>query len=351
MLQNEFYIHRCLQLAAKAVGRVAPNPMVGSVLVYNNTIIGEGWHEQYGQAHAEVNCINSVAEHNKPFIKHATLYVSLEPCNHFGKTPPCSHLIVQQQIKKVLIGCTDSFDLVNGSGIAYLRQHGVDVQVGIIEQACKEINKRFFTFHQQKKPFVWLKWAQTQNGFIGNTANKRLLISNELTQKLVHQFRSNEAAILVGANTIVKDNPLLNNRLFGNKQPIKIVIAGNRVLPNDTAVFKNNTPTIIFTKQQQQTIIHPTVTIKLLNNHISVLQQVMQYCYNHGIQSILVEGGAYTLQQFINENLWNEAVIITNQQMHINDGIKAPTLVNALPTQKINLLNDSVQFYKNNLFV
>jgi diaminohydroxyphosphoribosylaminopyrimidine deaminase / 5-amino-6-(5-phosphoribosylamino)uracil reductase len=347
MNKHKIYIQRCLQLAALGMGYVAPNPMVGSVLVYNDIIIGEGWHKQYGEAHAEVNCIKSVKDEHKSLIPLSTLYVSLEPCNHFGKTPPCSHLIVEQGIKKVVVGCKDSFKLVNGSGIQFLRQHGVEVIENVLEQECKELNKRFFYFHQYQKPFVLLKWAATNNGFIGNNNNERLLISNELSQKLVHQFRSNEAAILVGANTIIKDNPQLNNRFFGIKQPIKLVIANNTILLENTSIFNYATTTIIFTKQPQFSS-NSNIEFVQLNNNTTVVQQVMEYCFLNNIQSVLVEGGASTLQYFIDENCWNEAAVITNNTLNINDGVKAPELKNNVFIKKIQLHNDCIQFFKNN---
>ncbi|MBC7652095.1 MAG: bifunctional diaminohydroxyphosphoribosylaminopyrimidine deaminase/5-amino-6-(5-phosphoribosylamino)uracil reductase RibD, partial [Deinococcales bacterium] len=192
---------RCLELAASGKGNVAPNPMVGSVLVHNNTIIGEGYHQQYGQAHAEVNCINSVLEADKYLISKSTLYVSLEPCSHFGKTPPCSNLIIASGIKKVVVGCRDSYVEVNGKGIEKLRQNGIDVTVGVLEDDCKNLNKRFFTFHIQKRPYIILKWAETANSKIAGNTNERLLISNDFSNRLVHKWRHEEAAILVGTNT------------------------------------------------------------------------------------------------------------------------------------------------------
>ncbi|MBC7722390.1 MAG: bifunctional diaminohydroxyphosphoribosylaminopyrimidine deaminase/5-amino-6-(5-phosphoribosylamino)uracil reductase RibD, partial [Pedobacter sp.] len=212
---------RCLELAVLGKGNVAPNPMVGSVLVHEGRIIGEGYHQLYGQPHAEVNCINSVAENDKYLIPQSTLYVSLEPCSHFGKTPPCSDLIIKHDIKKVVVGCRDSYEEVNGKGIENLQQNGVEVVLGILENDCKNLNKRFFTFHTKKRPFIILKWAETANGKIASNTNERLLISNDFSNRVVHKWRSEEGAILVGTKTASLDNPSLNNRLWHGKNPIR----------------------------------------------------------------------------------------------------------------------------------
>ncbi|HVF98165.1 MAG TPA: bifunctional diaminohydroxyphosphoribosylaminopyrimidine deaminase/5-amino-6-(5-phosphoribosylamino)uracil reductase RibD, partial [Flavisolibacter sp.] len=216
---HEIYMQRCLQLAGLATGNVAPNPVVGSVLVYNDRVIGEGYHKQFGQAHAEVDCIASVLEEDKPLINQSVLYVTLEPCAHFGKTPPCANLIIQEKIPKVVVGCRDPFLQVNGKGIEKLRAAGVDVTVGILEEDCKSLNKRFFVFHTQHRPFVVLKWAQSGNQKIGGADGKRIFISNDYTARLVHKWRSEEATILVGTNTAFYDNPRLDTRLWPGNNP------------------------------------------------------------------------------------------------------------------------------------
>ena len=220
MNSDEKYISRCLQLAKLGAGNVAPNPMVGAVLVHNHIIIGEGYHKQFGEAHAEVNCINSVIAEQKSLIEKSTMFVSLEPCSHFGKTPPCSNLIIQQKIKKVVIGCRDIYEEVDGKGIERLRNAGVEVVTGILENESKELNKRFFTFHQQKRPYIILKWVQSANGKIGSE-NERIFISNNYSNRLVHKWRSEEAAILVGKNTVLIDDPALTTRLWKGKKSCK----------------------------------------------------------------------------------------------------------------------------------
>ena len=234
---------RCLQLAQLGAGNVAPNPMVGAVLVYEEKIIGEGYHRKYGEAHAEVNCINSVKESNRELIEKSTLYVSLEPCSHYGKTPPCSDLIIQNKIKKVVIGCQDIYKEVSGKGILKLRNAGVEVISGVLEKESVDLNKRFFTFHQKFRPYIILKWAQTANTKIGST-NERILISNEYTNRLVHKWRSEEAAVLVGTNTAVQDDPFLTTRLWKGKNPVRIVIDKELKLPPSLNIFDTNSQTI-----------------------------------------------------------------------------------------------------------
>ncbi len=354
MYNHETYMQRCIQLAKLGTGNVAPNPMVGAVLVYENEIIGEGYHMQYGQAHAEVNCINSVPGKFKAQIANATLYVSLEPCAHFGKTPPCSNLIIQQQIKNVVIGCRDSFKQVNGKGIEQLKAAGVDVVVDVLKEECIELNQRFFTFHNSRRPYIILKFAQTADGFIGKaTPNpskggelERLLISNEFTNKLVHQWRTEEAAILVGTNTALFDNPSLTNRLWTGKNPLRLVIDTQLKLPSTLQLFNQQEKTVVFNLLKNE--INQQIEYVQLNTTDSVIQQIIQYCYSHNIQSILVEGGTRLLQSFINENLWDEARIITNEQLFVQVGIAAPKLSGSLQSST-HIFGDRIDFYTNHL--
>jgi len=343
---QELYMYRCIQLAMLGNGYVAPNPMVGAILVYNYRIIGEGYHQQYGGPHAEVNCINSVAEIDRELIAHATLYVSLEPCAHYGKTPPCVNLIIENKIPRVVIGCTDLFAKVNGKGIALLKEAGVKVFIGVLENDCIALNKRFFKFHQYQRPYIILKWAQTVNGIIGYKTTERLLITNDCTNRIVHQWRSEEAAIMVGSNTVLKDNPKLNNRLWTGNQPTRFILDRNNYIDIKSFVLDGSQKTIIFNntikKQEGVTIYH-----KLRDNE-DTLQQIMNYAYNTNVQSILVEGGATLLQLFIINNCWDEARVITNSSMYAQDGILAPSLSKSTLIKQEKILSDLISYYKPN---
>ncbi|MEO7768510.1 MAG: bifunctional diaminohydroxyphosphoribosylaminopyrimidine deaminase/5-amino-6-(5-phosphoribosylamino)uracil reductase RibD, partial [Ferruginibacter sp.] len=246
MTIHETYIHRCIELAEQGAGSVAPNPMVGAVLVYNNLIIGEGYHQQYGKAHAEVNCIKSVTNENKHLVERSTLYVSLEPCAHFGKTPPCADLIIAKNIPVVVVACRDSYEQVDGKGIRKLRAAGIEVITPVLESDALDLNKRFFTFHTRLRPYIILKWAQTANGKIGNSDGSRLMISNEITNREVHKWRSREASILVGTNTASKDNPSLTTRLWPGHHPLRLVIDKELKLPRTLSLFDGKVKTIVF---------------------------------------------------------------------------------------------------------
>jgi diaminohydroxyphosphoribosylaminopyrimidine deaminase/5-amino-6-(5-phosphoribosylamino)uracil reductase len=336
---------RCLQLAKLGEGNVAPNPMVGSVLVYENSIIGEGYHQQNGQAHAEVNCINSVAKADDHLIAQSTIYVSLEPCAHFGKTPPCSDLIIKHGIKKVVVGCTDSFKQVDGKGIEKLRLSGADVTVGVLENECRELNKRFFTFHEKKRPFIVLKWAQTTNGIIGTNGNDRLLISNDFSNRLVHRLRHQNAAILVGTNTALLDNPSLTNRLWYGKSPIRLVIDKELKLPTHLQLFNQAERTIVFNYIKQEE--RGNLTYYKLNKDADLIEEIILACYQLNIQSVLVEGGSKTLQSFIDRYLWDEAIVISNTSLIVNKGIAAPILTHHSKAKQTVLLDDTIIFFTN----
>jgi len=340
-------MQRCLDLAARGAGFVAPNPMVGAVLVYKDTIIGEGWHQQCGQAHAEVNCIASVKEGNRNFISGSTLYVSLEPCAHFGKTPPCADLIVQHEIPDVVIGCRDPFKEVDGKGIEKLQAAGVNVEVGVMEDECKELNKRFFTFHTKQRPYVVLKWAETGDGFIAPLLGKkdrRLLISNEYSNRLVHKWRSEESAILVGTNTALLDDPELTTRLWEGTSPVRLVIDKELKLPASLKIFNDRSRTIIFnTKKHEEA---GRVLYYQLNDDRRFIQQMMNALYQLKIQSVLVEGGAKLLQSLIDEGIWDEARIINNEQLIINNGLTAPVLVNAKEIAADKIFSDTIRTFR-----
>jgi len=341
---NEAYMQRCLQLAKMGAGRVQPNPMVGAVLVYDDTIIGEGFHRQYGGPHAEVNCINSVKPENRHLIQQATLYVSLEPCAHYGKTPPCSLLIIQHKIPKVVIGMQDPFASVNGKGIEQLKQAGVEIVLGVLENECKALNKRFITYHTKKRPYIILKWAQSNNGFIAGKSSDRMYISNELTNRMVHEWRSEEAAILVGRKTAIADNPALTNRYWpGKPQPIRMVIDAHANLPNHLQLLNDGQVTWVW--NQHKTVSENNVHFKQWDNKKPTLAAILEACYQENIQSILVEGGTNLLQQLIDAGLWDEARIITNTTLSISDGLKAPSLIDAKYIYSQILQNDFIEYF------
>jgi len=325
-------------------GSVAPNPMVGAVLVFENTIIGEGYHQKYGYAHAEVNCINNVAENNRHLVAKSTLYVSLEPCAHFGKTPPCADLIIKNNIPAVVIGCTDNYAEVNGKGIEKLVAAGVNVTVGVLEKEAKELNKRFFTFHTRQRPYIILKWAQSSNKKIAADSG-RTFISNEISNRLVHQWRAEEAAIMVGTNTALNDDPALTTRLYPGKNPVRIVLDMDLKLPAGLQLFDGSVTTIVFNGLRQEE--KETITFYKINKEEKIIPQLLQALYGSGIQSVLIEGGAKLLQSFIDAGLWDEARIITNTTMEIASGIDAPVLHQQRLISTQLLLNDNIDYYTN----
>lgn len=332
---------RCLQLAKLGAGYVAPNPMVGAVLVHDDTIIGEGYHKKYGEAHAEVNCINSVSDENKRLIENSIMYVSLEPCSHFGKTPPCSDLIIQQKIKRVIIGCSDIYEEVAGKGIEKLRNAGVQVVTGVLENESRDLNKRFFTFHNVKRPYIILKWAQSANAKVGSKY-ERVLISNNYSNRLVHKWRSEEAAILVGKNTILQDDPELTTRLWKGKNPTRIVIDPNLELPASSKVFNREAKTIIYNVLKSASEEnHQYVQLPKGN----FLQNMLLSLYEKNVQSVLVEGGAKTLQSFIGQDVWDEARVITNCTMILEEGIDAPEMKNFNLLGQENYFSDKIDYF------
>jgi diaminohydroxyphosphoribosylaminopyrimidine deaminase/5-amino-6-(5-phosphoribosylamino)uracil reductase len=343
-MNPEFFMQRCIQLARLGAGYVAPNPLVGAVLVHENRIIGEGYHQQYGQAHAEVNCIASVKEADRPLISSSVLYVSLEPCAHFGKTPPCADLLIEQKIPKVVIGSRDPFEAVNGKGIERLKAAGIEVLSGILANECNELNKRFFTFHTKKRPYIILKWAQTKEGKIAGTDAQRLLISNAYSNKLVHQWRSEEAAILVGTNTAAADDPSLTNRLWNGPSPVRLVIDTALRLPETLQVFNRQVPTIIFNTRKQEE--QQNLRYYKISSEEPLMPQLLHALYQLNIQSVLVEGGAKLLQSFIAAQLWDDARIITNTSLQIGEGLAAPVLTNAQKTGEQLLQADIIELFK-----
>lgn len=347
------YMHRCLHLAHLAIGHVAPNPMVGAVLVYNNRIIGEGYHQQYGGPHAEVNCIHSVHEKDRHLISESTLFVSLEPCAHFGKTPPCADLILEHKIPKVIIGCRDPFYAVNGKGIEKLEAAGVNVIVNLSEQECREINKRFFTFHQKHRPYIILKWAQSKDGKIAQQGSERLLISGAPANRLVHKWRSEEDSILVGTNTAFNDNPSLTTRLWPGKNPLRLVVDLQLKLPASLNLFDETVPTIVFNLVKHSiddNWKHARGRVGIgfyqITEDVNIIHQITNALYQLNIQSVIVEGGAQLLQSFIDEGMWDEARVITNTELIAGDGLPAPQLSNQKLANHFSIASDTIDIYQ-----
>ncbi|MBP5650667.1 MAG: bifunctional diaminohydroxyphosphoribosylaminopyrimidine deaminase/5-amino-6-(5-phosphoribosylamino)uracil reductase RibD [Bacteroidales bacterium] len=318
MTRDEMYMSRCLQLAALGLGKVQPNPMVGAVIVHQDQIIGEGWHRQYGQAHAEVNAFASVKQ--PELLKESTMYVSLEPCSHFGKTPPCADAIIRHGVPKVVIGTVDSNAKVNGGGIRKLQDAGIEVVTGVLADQCKELNRRFFTYHEQKRPYVILKWAMTRNGYMDidrqQQPDGQYWITNPELKTLVHQWRSEEDAILIGYNTMINDKPQLTTRLFPGKNPQRFVCQRN--------------------SDSSENSYYQT----LPENPAEALQQL----YELKIQSVIVEGGRKTLQRFIDSQLWDEARILVGDQLW-ESGVKAP-LIDGICVKEENIHDNIIRYVR-----
>jgi diaminohydroxyphosphoribosylaminopyrimidine deaminase/5-amino-6-(5-phosphoribosylamino)uracil reductase len=322
---HEKYISRCIALAKNGLGTTYPNPMVGSVIVYEDKIIGEGWHKKAGGPHAEVNAVNSVQD--KSLLSKATIYVSLEPCSHFGKTPPCCDLIIKNKIPNVVIGTVDPNIMVAGNGIKKLIEAGIHVTVGILEDECNELNKRFFTFHQKKRPYIILKWAESQDGFIAplkKLEKKPVWITNTYSRQLVHKWRTEEQAILVGTQTVIDDNPKLNARDWQGNNPVRIILDQNNRIPKGNAVFDNQIKTIVFSNAKNS-ISEENTTFEVIDFKQNIAQEITDSLYKNSIQSVIIEGGLQTLQTFIDAALWDEARIFTGQ-ITLGKGIKAPLL-------------------------
>ena len=323
MSTDEKYMARCIELAKKALGNTYTNPMVGSVIVHNGKIIGEGYHKICGEAHAEVNAVNSVKD--KSLLKESTIYVSLEPCSHVGKTPACSTMIIENKIPNVVVGTIDSFAKVSGNGIKMLEKAGINVKVGILEKECRDLNKRFFTFHEKKRPYIILKWAQTKDGFIdinrSNKLQKAEWITNELSRILVHKWRTEEQAIMVGTSTAEQDNPSLNVRNWTGKNPIRVTIDRELKLSENLNILDDTIKTIVFTEKQTENKVNiDYIKIDFSKN---VLSQIFHELYLLEIQSIIIEGGEVLLNSIITENLWDEARVFIGNKTFC-DGVKAP---------------------------
>lgn len=327
-------MQRALELAKKGSGFVAPNPMVGCVIVCDGKIIAEGYHQKYGEAHAEPNAIKQVQDE---LLQKSTLYVTLEPCNHFGKTPPCADLIISKKIPRVIVGCLDPNPVVASKGIKKLHDSGIEIEYGILDKECRELNKRFFCFQEKKRPYIILKWAQTQDGFISRTPfpdkKEDNWITSDTSKKLVHQWRAEEQAILIGYNTALNDDPQLTTRLVSGNNPIRLVIDRHLKLPAHLQIFNNEAKTIVFNDIIDR-VENNIQYIKIDSGNI--VNDVLHQCYINHISSVIVEGGAKTLNHFISQNLWDEARIFVNPQLHFRAGIAAPEIeIHSIQSQTI----------------
>jgi len=343
---HETYMKRCLQLAKNGLQAAMPNPSVGAVIVHNNYIISEGFTSAYGGNHAEVNAIHSVKDQS--LLKTSTLYVSLEPCSHFGKTPPCSDLIIKHEIPKVVIGTIDPFAKVAGKGVEKLKNAGCEVILSVLEAECIASNKRFFTFHQHQRPYIILKWAETQDGFIDKIRQKNdpiqpNWITNSFSRQLVHKWRSEEQAILVGTNTAMTDNPKLNTRNWHGKNPVRVVLDKSLRIPESYSLFDQTIKTIVLTEKNRENT--ENIIFELLDFSQNIATQICAILYKHEIQSVIIEGGKQTLQTFIDANLWDEARVFKGN-IWFKNGIEAPTFRGKLQTEQ-TILDNSLHIFTN----
>lgn len=345
---HEDYMRRCLELAELGINDVSPNPMVGCVIVSEGKIIGEGFHKKIGTAHAEVNAVNDVieryGERAPAMLKSATVYVSLEPCAHFGKTPPCADLLIRHEVKEVIIGNADPFPAVNGKGIEKLKAAGIRVQQGVLEEECRVLNKRFFTRVEKQRPYIILKWAQTANGYFTPLINKKQWISNPLSKKLVHKWRAEEDAILVGKKTVMTDNPELNTREWPGSNPIRIVVDKKLDIPQSSHVYNDQVKTI-FLNEVKTDVEGTNHFVQMEDMTFYLPQKIAFQLYLMDIQSVIIEGGANILNQFIAAGLWDEARVIkssTNWQ----EGITAPQ-INGYLEEIIPLNTDTLFIHQN----
>ncbi|HCN48188.1 MAG TPA: bifunctional diaminohydroxyphosphoribosylaminopyrimidine deaminase/5-amino-6-(5-phosphoribosylamino)uracil reductase RibD [Chryseobacterium sp.] len=339
MNNDEFYIKRCIELAQKALGKTYPNPLVGSVIVHNGKIIGEGYHHKAGENHAEINAINSIE--NKELIPESTIYVSLEPCAHYGKTPPCALKIKELGFKKVVIGAMDSHDKVNGKGKKIIQDAGIEAVSGILEKECIELNKRFFTYHEKKRPYIILKWAESGDGFLDKDF-KPTAISNTLVNQRVHQLRADEHAILVGTQTALHDNPSLTVRNTEGTNPVRILIDFDLKVPEHFKIYNNEARTLVINSTKEGIEEHiQFIKIKKEN----FLTELMEVLYKEQIQSVIIEGGRFTLQQFIDAGLWDEAMVIKNEGLLLKNGTKAPNF-NHTATKTETYRDNSISYFE-----
>ena len=335
-----------MQIAKNGIGTSRPNPSVGAVIVYENKIIGEGFTSPYGENHAEVNAINAVE--NKSLLKEATIFVTLEPCSHFGKTPPCADLIVKHQLKQVVIGCLDSNSLVAGKGVSRLENAGINVIVGVLETECRMHHKRFFTVQENKRPYIILKWAETKDGFvapISKDENKPIFISNTYSQQLVHKLRSAEHAILVGTNTVLLDNPKLNVRSWSGENPVRVVLDNTLRIPKNSNILDGSAKTIVITATRDKNIVSSkNLIFEEIDFSKNIAKQVCEVLSKYQIQSLIIEGGTQTLQTFIDEKLWDEAVVFIGNTSFVK-GVKSPIITKEFKEELIE--SDVLKRYTN----
>ncbi len=341
--EEEKYMLRCIQLAQNGLCNVAPNPMVGAVIVCDGKIIGEGYHAHYGEAHAEVNAIRSVKEAS--LLRHSTIYVSLEPCSHYGKTPPCADLIIEKQIPRIVIGCQDPFSRVAGRGIQKLKDAGREVTVGVLEAECRQLIRRFITFHTLRRPYITLKWAESSDRFIdiSRTDGKPVILSSPLTSMLVHKKRAEHSAILVGTHTAKLDNPSLNVRHWCGHSPVRIVLDRKQTLSSGMHLFDGSVPTLVFTETPHASL--PNVEYLPVSDYRqNILPAIMETMYTRGLQSLLVEGGSQTLQSFIDAGLWDE-IFVEEAPCLLHSGIKAPEIGDKYPFTREYSFSRSFRHY------
>ena len=335
-----------MQIAKNGIGTTRPNPSVGAVIVYQNKIIGEGFTSPHGENHAEVNAINAVE--NKSLLKEATIFVTLEPCSHFGKTPPCADLIVKHQLKQVVIGCLDSNSLVAGKGVSHLENAGINVIVGVLETECRMHHKRFFKVQENKRPYIILKWAETKDGFVAPIAKneiKPIFISNTYSQQLVHKLRSAEHAILVGTKTVLADNPKLNIRSWSGENPIRVVLDNTLRIPKNSNILDGSTKTIIITSAKDKNIVSSkNLIFEEIDFSKNIAKQVCEVLSKYQVQSLIVEGGPQTLQTFIDEKLWDEAMVFVGNTSFVK-GVKSPVITKEFKEEFIE--SDVLKRYTN----
>ena len=335
-----------MQIAKNGIGTTRPNPSVGAVIVYQNKIIGEGFTSPHGENHAEVNAINAVE--NKSLLKEATIFVTLEPCSHFGKTPPCADLIVKHQLKQVVIGCLDSNSLVAGKGVSHLENAGINVIVGVLETECRMHHKRFFKVQENKRPYIILKWAETKDGFVAPIAKneiKPIFISNTYSQQLVHKLRSAEHAILVGTKTVLADNPKLNIRSWSGENPIRVVLDNTLRIPKNSNILDGSAKTIVITASRDKNIVSSkNLIFEEIDFSKNIAKQVCEVLSKYQIQSLIVEGGTQTLQTFIDEKLWDEAMVFVGNTSFVK-GVKSPIITKEFKEEFIE--SDVLKRYTN----
>jgi diaminohydroxyphosphoribosylaminopyrimidine deaminase/5-amino-6-(5-phosphoribosylamino)uracil reductase len=342
---HEKFMSRCIELAKKGLGSTYPNPLVGSVIVHEGKIIGEGWHYKAGEAHAEVNAMKNVTNQN--LLPKATIYVSLEPCSHFGRTPPCADRIISAGIKKVVVGSTDPNPEVNGRGIAKLKDAGLEVKVGILQKQCETLNKRFYTFHKKKRPYIFLKWAQTEDGFIAPADRRKkkepVWITNDFSRQHVHKMRTEEVAILAGTNTVLDDNPSLTARYWKGTSPYRIVLDRSNRIPENAAVLDGSVPTLVISGSSRPNTAN--LNYEVIDFSEPIAKQICDLLFKKEIQSMIVEGGARTLQTFIDEDLWDEAFVFQGP-VNFGEGVGAPKISGMLVSER-TIKNDLLQHYLN----